>query len=519
MENLQAKGNKESQINKSYTKGLNQETDNEINYNEMDPVEFINKRYKEFSLFELNDELAALSKSISSSKKELKLLVPKNFSNFIHCRSLLDKIKKNFQQKSVCEQKEIDEYYGMLFNKFDCFMQDSSLKLDTPKENLIIQYKTQYAKLFNLKSNLRQNLLNFGAFIKTLKEAREMFEEVKEMSFFQQKMNDAQHEIKEFLQNIYEFIIDKRTTFEECCVLFEYYFEASGKTLSPNNLDSKIMNTLLVHFKEVTFNKKEKSEEYFAYLNQSLYKLIKYISDEQAIEGIRHYFKCIKDIIELTSPEYARKEIRRIADFQKNLKTKPYCLKEFKDSILDFKVGLFETFVEGKNLSEVSRIFDVFISVIKDDGIKRIQEIILKKIEQHLTSSKLSGTEYLSQEADEISLVRPCLGVKGSKNIRSLDKSLAEKRNKAIDEASEEFLGLFQEYDDTGILMRALELSVKIPEYCSKVFVKCRDEIAKRPIVAYYLHEFLGTEIPVLEKEDILQIKEMNCQFGELVKK
>lgn len=334
-----------------------QSNKSEINMSTMNPVQFINTKYKDYTLYEINDELAKLSTEIKETKKKLQLLVPNNFTNFVDCRVMLDNIKVDYLKHNLIEQRDLDESSKILYKKYLNLIETSHLNIAAPKDNILLEYKTKYAKLYDLKYALKQNLFNFENFIIILREARILFEEVKEFTFFQKKMEEAGPEIRDYLKNLYETIVDKNTTFEECCKLFDYYFETSNLKISSGIIESKIMNTLLVNFKDTTYNRKEESDIYYTYLIQSLDKILKYIADEQLIESIHHFFKCFKEVLSNTTPEYCCMIIKRIKDYQKTIKAKPYALKEFKDSFYQFNVSMFEHFASQIDLNKIPNLF------------------------------------------------------------------------------------------------------------------------------------------------------------------
>lgn len=487
--------------------------DTRIQRDGLTPVEFINKTYEGFSLYDLNDALVTLSKSISSCRQRHRFLIPKHFSRFIHCKNLLERIKDDFFGKNMQDQKHLDSYIATLQSKFDGLVKASGIDMNPDTSNAVTRYKERYSVLFTLRETLAENILNFEKFTDALRTGREAFEEVKDSKFFQGKFAEIQPVIRSFLENIYEYIVDPKVSFEESCYLFDYYFEVSG-----GKSDSKIMNTMLVHFKESTYNKQERSEEYYTYLIRSLVRLLRYVCDDQAIDGIHHFFNCIRSVLEDTDPQYSRTIIRRVGDFQKSLKAPPYCLKEFRDSFSDMKIGLFSMFVQRCSIREAPEIFDVFLSIMKDREVRASQEILLKKSQSCLAASKLTGVEYLNSESDEIRTIRPCLGSKDSKNIKALEKSLREKRNEALALVADDFRKLFDCYDDTGVLMGALRIIEDIPDYCSRVFVECRDQILERPVVTYHMHTYLGIDTPVLGEDEKRTVKDMEFQFGHMLR-
>lgn len=154
---------------------------------------------------------------------------------------------------------------------------------------------------------------------------------------------------------------------------------------------------------------------------------------------------------------------------------------------------------------------------MKDNQVSMAQEIILKKTQNFLSENKLKGSDYLKVELEEISRIKHCLGSADGKYNRALERSLATKRNTVLKDISKDFMSKFSQYDDIGILMKALRITEDTPKYCSNIFIESRNEISKRPIVEYFLHIYLGKELPVLDKEEILKIKDMEYQFNDLL--
>jgi len=81
-------------------------------------VEYINKNYKDSSIYEIGDSLNYLSRTISKSQQEHKELIKKHFSKFVECRTALDDILEDIKSRGDGEMygdgngDGNDEMYG-----------------------------------------------------------------------------------------------------------------------------------------------------------------------------------------------------------------------------------------------------------------------------------------------------------------------------------------------------------------------------------------------------------------------
>lgn len=478
-------------------------------------IDFINNKFKDASIYELNDELAKFNNKIETNTNILNSLIPQNFSNFFKCKSLLEKIKENFIIKNLQKDKLLDDHLNYLKSKFQNIIDITKLNLNKNEDEEKLKFQKKYSKLINLKQNLRANVFDYEEFYNILKESKDLFKEVENSEIFKNLMTEIEPEIKDCIDNIYCKIIDSDTVYEECCILSEYYFLISDTKIGSN--ESNITNTLLVNFKQTTYFRKSQSDKFYVYLNSSLFKLIKYMNDDQLSDAIRHYFKCIEEVLSNSNCHYFKTLVLRIKDFQKSLKIFPNCLRIFKKDFSEFKIKNFENFIKKVEFKKIPEIFNIFLTILKLDEVHKIQEIIFKKTEDYLHNNKVSIMEYLNTEIEEINIIKPCLGSEDNYLCKKLENVVRDKRNKAILEVSDKFKIIFDIYDDYGILMKCLKLTVDLPKYCSNVFVECKEEIYKRPIVLYFLHKFLGIKIPVLSKDEILKINEMKKQFDCLI--
>lgn len=479
-------------------------------------IKFINEKYKKSTIYDLNEEISRYNKQTKKESEILKSLIPNNFTNFIKCKSLLERIKADFSAKNLLKDNLIDDLYNIK-SRFQNILEVSNLDLKSKENQEKLVFRKKYATLINLKQNLRTSIQDHQAFYNLLKNARSRMKEVENVPLFNNIMSEIEPEIKDCLDDIYNKITDSSTFYEECCTLCEYYFLISDTKIGAE--ESNIINTLLVNFKQSTYFRKIANEEYYIYLNSSLFRLIKYMNEDQLQDAIRHYFMCLNDIIECKCCGYFKTVILRIQDFQKSLKVFPTCLKYFRDSFSKFKIDAFRRFLDSVLIDAVPDIFNLFLSFLELKDVNKAQEIIFNKTLKFLLDSKLTGIEYLNSEINELKIVKPCFGSEKSSFMKKLESNVSDLRNKAVLSISQQFKDNFYKYDDYGILMKCLRVTVEIPEYCSKVFVECKDEIYRRSIVLYYLHQYMGIKIPVLSKDEILKINDMNIQFECLIKK
>lgn len=497
---------------------IEQNTENIYKQNNVfpDPDEFINSSFKDYSLIELQDALIAFSKSISKTKAELIHFIPKNFTKFIRCKDLMEQLGNDYSKFDLSLKSSSNSISNIISNVENLLKIHNIIDLDQDTGSMEM---CKDAELLDLKEILRSNISNFPIFIETLEKFRNTFNSSESLA-------DIKPEIVDFLEMVYEKIIDERTTFEEACNLVDVYNKAfeCQTNLTDVQKSSKILNTILVQYKDMTNSKMKVSDEYFNFLLKSVAKVTEYLKDEQLDDAIHHFFNILKNLLSQTDPKYCRIIFIRIEDFLKSIKTAANNLKEFRNGFSDLKVAMFVFFVQKADIKTCSEIFNIFLSVFNQNETKKAQEVLLNKVEKHLSSVNLKGFAYLKDHDKDIKIIAPCLGSRESKNVKELSTKLKDKRDIEINEILSNFKNLFEikeEKDvlncEVKILMEAVKIIDSSEKYHKDILRRCRDLISKRPVIFYYLRIYLNSESPVLNKEEDERVKELSYQFDFLL--
>lgn len=490
-----------------------------INSQYPDPDNYISNTFARFSLHELQNELEKFSKTISVDKAKLDHLVPKKFSQFIQCKKVMERISSDYSSNNLVSQnsgatiKQIVSKFEQLISKYKIDLEQK----DTGGEDVEL---SKGAMLLNYKEILRSNLLNFPVFLETFEKCKKIFEEGNNIDIIRPELID-------FLAVIYDKISKDDTTFEEVCDLANLYIDVLlfQGDLTAEQKKLKIHNTILVNFKESTYSRAKPTEEYYKYLFMSLAKALQYLINDHAEDAIEHTFQMFYHTLSKTDPRYCRVVFKHINDFGKSSRLSASNLKVFKDLFSDMKIDLFSHFVSNSSLNEAVDIFDVFLSSFKERETGRAQDVLLKKVERHLINSERHGFEYLNDQVRDVEMISRCLGTKESKNMRQLNKRLKEKKDTEVTEIANVFQAAFHCPDEDGIgdwevsvLMKAVRIIDSTPEYNKEILSKCKEQIMRHSVVAYFLQRYLNTtDIPVMNEEERRRIEGCKGQFDFLL--
>ncbi|ELA42604.1 uncharacterized protein VICG_00356 [Vittaforma corneae ATCC 50505] len=493
---------------------------NSQDYKFPDPEDFINSSYMDFSILELQDVLIAFSKSISETKARLNYLIPKNFAKFISCKGTMEQICDDYSKNNIASSNSSSSI-SFIVSKFESLLKKHNINLDEIDEESVTIEVSEDAAMMNLKEMLRSNILNFSIFMETLGKYRKLVENSK-------KLDAIKPEIIDFLTAVYEKIVGEETPFEEMCNLTDIYLTAASYqndyTFDQKRL--KIMNTILVNFKESTYSRMRVSDEYYKYLFKSIIKVLEYLKEEQVEEAIHHFFKMFYSLLCKTDPKYCRIVLRQIADFTKSINTTASSIREFRESLSDLKTDLFNFFVSTASVDECVEIFNVFLSIFNERETKKAQDILLKKTERHLISSERHGFEFLRDQAKDVKTISSCLGSRESRNMKQLKKRIGEKKDAEIQEIVKGFKLSFEVLNgvddgvinmETKILMEAVKIIDRSKEYHTQILCECRDLIVKHGVILYFLRSYLKLETPVLSEEERNRVESLSFQFGFLV--
>ncbi|KAI5180852.1 hypothetical protein PAEPH01_2774, partial [Pancytospora epiphaga] len=155
---------------------------------EFDVVDFINKTYREATLYEINDALIVLANSLSKSLKENKDLISTHFSKFVQCRSIMEEIWADMKDKRLdsLSTSDIETNLGLLSVKFEEICCDIKGDISTHKnDSRRLYYENRYSRIFKMKEELKRNINSPERFAEIYRKARESFEEVKNSVYMQ----------------------------------------------------------------------------------------------------------------------------------------------------------------------------------------------------------------------------------------------------------------------------------------------------------------------------------------------
>ncbi|KAL6121801.1 hypothetical protein NUSPORA_01232 [Nucleospora cyclopteri] len=515
-----------------------------------DAFDYINTNFKGSTLYEMNDALSSLSKSLSRISYQNKELISSHFSKFVECRMTLENIYDDIQKKGLDRNLtgEIERIISKLVGKYESISLNvnEDIKLDFVN-NKRKYYEREFEEIFSLKINLGKNTNNFENFVNIYKRAMKIYEPYKKSEFLTTKIKEVQPEKNQFLGNIYSYICSEQLNFDESCYYFDLYFEVAD-----NKSDRKIMNTLLVTFKESTyvFDEVDNPEEYITYLESSLLKLIKYVDDDIKKSGIDHYFKCFKHVlVDLLSAKIVFKRSKRLysvldvspqikthfiqkmteakAEVFFNLLNKTEKQDEFEDAIEDTTAKFFAPAqnstpaVFNVELEKTAEIYESFVEILAENEIGCIQEILLEYIKVSLEKKKFSCYEIFKIQ---ITSVRRCLGFRKSPKNKQLDAFLREKRKGAIQNLSEELNEMIEKRSPlakTGII----EILTKIlkmlretsTENLKEILFESKKLIMKSPVLYFFLYKFIKMKQPEIGKEEMEMVNSLSRQFEYLL--
>ncbi|OQS55139.1 hypothetical protein EHP00_271 [Ecytonucleospora hepatopenaei] len=523
-------------------------------HKQIDVYEFINKAYGESSLYELSEALSILSKSISKKSYENKELISSHFSKFVECRSVLENIFEDIKSKGLNQNitsdlektiKILNKKYNSLFSILtDDIEQDSS-------NNRRVHYENEFVEIFTLKANLSKNVNNFENFVNLYKRALKIYQPYKKSEFLTSKMNDVKPEIKMFLDNVYGYISSEALNFNECCYYFDLYFE-----ITQDKTDRKIMNTLLVTFKESTyvFDDVENFDEYIEYLEASICRFISYVDDDIKKSGINHYFKCIYQIVKnARTAKIAFKKSKMLGqrvNFSSTIYQ--YFMQKMAESKNDVFFKLLKQVDEDEDPEEnekqdifyfesklssastkinidfkkSSKIFYDFNEILLENERIHIQEILIDHIKATIEEYKFEPFDFFQIKITDI---RKCLGSRSSIKNKQLDKFIMEKKERYILKLSEEFEEMIEKkiiqckdenkIEDSiiEIFMHILYLKENTSEECIKnILFESKEAIIKNKVIFWFLHKFVNMSEPNLTGKENALVEKISPQFNFL---
>ncbi|KAI5148252.1 hypothetical protein ENBRE01_0212 [Enteropsectra breve] len=475
------------------------------------PVDIVNKLHKESTIYEINEALAKLADSISKTQATNKALITEHFSKFVECRSLMENIWVDIKNKGLDKPltEETERHIAALSNKYSKIIEDvSESVVEDSYSHRQIYYRNEFYDIFTMHEELSKNLTHFEAFVEIYKRARKSYERVKKSKFMQSKFAEIKPLLRKFLDNVYIFISSDKITYEDICYHFDIYC-----SISEARPETKLMNTLLVAYKEATYVRRECSEEYINYLCLSLSRLVKYASSVVAVEGIYHFFECLEIAVAEADIEDAKMVIKKIKDLEEYIVLPVNCKKLFDDANSEFRLKMFENTLKRTAIKEVAGLYSQFSALLRENEREKAQDLILEYAKEFVQKLDLAPYDYLHSEESEVDSIRPCLGVESSKRNKKLNKFLSQFRDQVLEKLALDFSKTVEEKGECHVLMEAVHIIKRTPKFHKKIIFEAKDSILKNPVIYFYLSKYILMERPKLEGEDADKADALRAQF------
>lgn len=468
-----------------------------------DVLNVINKTYADSSEYDLNDTLIYLSKSISQTKLKNKDLVKSNFSKFVECRIVLEEILEDIRNKGLDKDFSSDIFLNIKYvkSKFKKVNRED----DANRERKIM-IMNKYKTLFNIKSLLLSNIKNLERFVDIYKQSKIQYEEVKNSKFIQNIWDSIKDTRNIFLEKLYNQIINENKNYMEILYVFDLYFQ-----IDENKTDRKIMNTLLVNFKEKCLDIPFQNKGIFLKeINYFFLKTIVHLDKELQKEAVIYIFKKIRIIFSKSKYEFIKiwlikyktllpgdidLEVRSV--YTVNLK----CIKkEIINNLLD-KDNLYEMYKKLEELLENDEIYllnQKLLQVIEDES-KNINLDNSEQIKKYFEELD-KFDEYLKDDRDDFNdLKRRILNTELKKQIKKLSTFLIKNHNRQKK------------------LMEILRVVDKLPNFYEIILKGVLPILENDKCILYYVTHLLKIESPSLNIQQENEVDSMKKQFGFLV--
>jgi len=496
-------------------------------------VNVINKTYADSTEYDLNDSLVFLIGSINKTKARNKQLVKQHFGKFVECRAVLEDVWANIKQKGYDKEftSELKNNIKVVRDKFNEIasnvLEDSKSEVNRYRKEY---YASKYSDLFNIKAILQKNLNNLERFVDVYENARGIYEQLKGSEYVRTIWGSIHDERCEFLENIYRRIQRPRCTFQEASYYFQLYFR-----ICETETEHKIMNTLLVNFKENSTN----ALEMFALddvlcvdeITKQYLSLMNKVGEEIQIQGTNHYFYCMGCIMHEKQLLFTKICIKRLMDNIKIASLRPSAqsvyfshLKRVKIGVIDDELERYSTSITDPAslehaLEDLKKAYTVLIDIASKEEQKYIREKTLKllgscyeKMELH----EFSGIEHVIKS---IHSMAPLIGKPGSKDMQSLNTMINGYINNHSNKVMKKIESMITKQEsDILILMEITRVIEEIPLEYERIIKQIKPLVGSIPVVAYYLSKILKTEYQQTLSNDARErIDEIRYQFGFLL--
>ncbi|AFN83844.1 hypothetical protein EROM_100270 [Encephalitozoon romaleae SJ-2008] len=493
-------------------------------------VDVINKTYANSTEYDLNDALIFLAKVINKTKIKNKQLVKQHFGKFVQCRTVLEEIWIDIKQKGYDKEftSDLENNIKVIEEKFR--KMTSGISGDNRgevSEGRREYYRKRYALLFNIKSDLKRNLHNLERFVDIYKEAMKMYEELKSSVYVQKVWNSIHDERCEFLEIIYKNIQRPRCSFHEALYYFDLYFK-----VCEHKSEHKIMNTLLVNFKENSVKNLELSYldegECLNEITRHYLKIMGRVNGKIQIQGTDHYFQCIERILYAKELLFAKIWIKKLRENVKMVQFSSDArivylshLKNVKTKVIDdefekIPAVTIDTF--GDAMKHLEDIFYFFADIISKEEKGYLKNKVLEYVGRCYDSIELKKFSDLEAVIKNIHGIRHLLGVPESEDVKDLYKMI----NNYMDNHATKVIGIVKEMierkvPDVQILMEIVRIIEEMPMEHLRIIKRMRPLIEGHPVIMYYLSNILSTGPPRISNDLRKKIDEIQDQFGFLL--
>ncbi|UYI26497.1 putative exocyst complex component [Encephalitozoon cuniculi] len=497
---------------------------------EFNAVDVINKTYANSTEYDLNDALIFLTKAINKTKVRNKQLVKQHFGKFVQCRAVLEEIWTDIKQKGYDKEftSDLESNIKVIEEKFkditSGIFDDGNNEVNRSRREY---YTKRYALLFNIKLNLRRNLHNLERFVDIYRDAARMYEELRHSVYAQKIWSSIHDERCEFLETIYRSIQRPGCSFHEALYYFDLYFK-----VCEHKSEHKIMNTLLVNFKENSARSLELScldeKECLDEVTKHYLKLIGRVNEKIQIQGTDYYFWCIEKILYTRGLFFSKvwiKKLRenvRMVQFSTDARAVYFShLKRVKTKVID---GGFQDIPNvtvdtfGDAMEHLQDIFNLFADIVSKEEKRYLRSKVLEYVNNCYESVELKKFSDLDTVIKNIYGIRHLLGSPDSEDVKDLYRMIA----RYMENHTTRIVGLITEMigrkaSDVQILMEVVRIIEEMPMEHLRIIRRIKPLVENRPVAMYYLSNILSLEPPRLSNDLRKKVDEIRDQFGFLL--
>lgn len=497
---------------------------------QFDVVDVINKTYADSTEYDLNDALIYLTKAINKTKIKNKQLVKQHFGRFVQCRIVLEEIWLNIRLKGYDREftSELEENIKAVEKKFGSMTSNIvSDSRDEARRERREHYIHKYSMLFNVKAELQKNLNSPERFVDAYESARSIYRLLEGSEYVRSIWGSIHDERCEFLETVYGNIQRPGNSFSEALYYFDLYFRVCEQ-----KTEDKIMNTLLVNFKENTSRSLDTHcldcEEFMQEAARDYLRLVKKVEERQQIEATLHYFSCVEKVFEASEIFFAKIWMRKMLESIRNIELfgnarNVYfsCFKKLKQKMIDdeFRVVPATTVEEfSKAMTHLKTTFSLFMEIASKEEQRYLRYKLLGSVTEHCSSVNADGFQNVEKIAECMYDLKHLLGSEDSEIVKDLYgviNKYVESQIASIADALRERIK--EDASDAFVLMEVVRMIESMPAEYIRVLKRVHSALDRHPVALYYLSGILQIASPDLSNLQRMQADEVKDQFGFLL--